>query len=57
MISSRVIGILWVLAGLVVFLLTFGREPRSTPLLVVGVIFVALGAAMIRRSGRGGGPG
>ena len=57
MISSRVIGILWVLAGLVVFLLTFGREPRSTPLLVVGVIFVALGAAMIRRSGRGSGPG
>jgi uncharacterized membrane protein len=55
MISSRVIGILWALAGLVLLLITFGREPRSTPLLVAGVVFVALGAALIRRSSRGGG--
>lgn len=52
MIATRFIGIFWVLAGLAVLLITFGREPRSTPLLVIGVVSVALGAALIRRSTR-----
>lgn len=50
--SSRLVGILWLLAGLVLLWLAYGREPRSTAHLVLGVIFVALGAAIVRRSGR-----
>lgn len=49
---TRLVGVLWVLAGLVLLLAAFRTEPASTPYLVIGVGFVALGAALIRRSKR-----
>lgn len=51
--SLRNLGILWVVAGFVSLFLAYAREPRNTPLLVVGMLLVAIGAAMIRRSIRG----
>jgi uncharacterized membrane protein HdeD (DUF308 family) len=53
-ISIRFIGIVWVLAGLVLLLLAFRGEERDTPFMVIGVVSVALGAALVRRSGRKG---
>lgn len=50
--SLKTIGILWVIAGFISLFLAYGREPHNTPLLVVGMIMVAVGAAMIRRSVR-----
>lgn len=52
-VSLRNLGILWVVAGFVSLFLAYAREPRNTPLLVVGMLLVAIGAAMIRRSIRG----
>lgn len=50
--SSRLIGILWVVAGAVLIVLAFRKEERETSLLVLGVTFVALGGAIVRRSRR-----
>jgi len=50
--SLRTIGILWVVAGFASLFLAYGREPHNNALLVVGMIIVAVGAAMIRRSVR-----
>lgn len=50
--SLRTIGILWVIAGFITLFLANAREPGSTALLILGMILVAVGAAMIRRSVR-----
>lgn len=52
MISIRFIGIFWVLAGLVLLLLAFRGDERDTPFLVMGIVAVAVGAALVRRSSR-----
>lgn len=49
-VSLRNLGILWVVAGFVSLFLAYSREPRNTPLLIVGMLLVAIGAAMIRRA-------
>ena len=49
---KRIIGILWVLAGLVLLSFAYRDEPRDVALLVLGVTAVALGAALVRRSRR-----
>ncbi len=52
LLSLRALGILWVVAGFISLSLAYIRQPMERPLLVLGVIIVAIGAAMIRRSSR-----
>lgn len=52
LLSLRALGILWVVAGFVSLSLAYIRQPTERPLLALGVVIVAVGAAMIRRSGR-----
>lgn len=49
----RVSAALWVLAGLVLLFAAFGGSSRNNAYLALGVVFVALGAAGLRRSGPG----
>lgn len=49
---TRIIGILWVLAGVVLLGVAFREEPRDIAPLVLGVVAVALGAALVRRARR-----
>lgn len=44
------VGTLWVISGFVFLVITFGSSPRNTVHLVLGVLFVAVGAAILRRS-------
>ena len=52
LLSLRALGILWVVAGFISLSLAYIRQPTERPMLVLGVIIVAFGAAMIRRSSR-----
>lgn len=49
---KRLIGILWVLGGLALLIFGFRREPQETVPVLLGAFFVAVGAALIRRSTR-----
>lgn len=50
--SRYVAGTLLVVVGFVFLLLAFGTTPRNTVYLAVGVVFVVLGSANIRRARR-----
>jgi hypothetical protein len=47
---KRLIGLLWVLAGLILLGFAYREEPRDIVPLVLGVIAVAGGAALVRRA-------
>jgi hypothetical protein len=51
--SRSVAGALLVFAGFVFLLLAFNGEPRDNSYLTLGVAFVVVGAAMLRRVRRG----
>ena len=47
---KRIIGILWVIAGVILLGAAFREEPRDLAPLVLGVVAVAVGAALVRRA-------
>ena len=47
---KRIIGLLWVVAGLILLGAAFRVEPRDIAPLVLGVVAVAVGAALVRRA-------
>jgi uncharacterized membrane protein HdeD (DUF308 family) len=47
---KRIIGILWVIAGVILLGAAFREEPRDIAPLVLGVVAVAVGAALVRRA-------
>ena len=47
---KRIIGLLWVVAGLILLGIAFRKQPRDIAPLVLGVVAVALGAALVRRA-------
>lgn len=51
--SPFFIGVLWVLAGLGLIVANSIAEAGSTGALLIGALFVAVGAAIIRGSRRG----
>ena len=47
--SSYVVAALFIIAGFVFMLLAFGGDARNNAYLALGVVFVVLGSARLRR--------
>lgn len=45
----RLAATLWIISGVVLLFLAFGSSPRNNAHLALGVVFITLGSAYLRR--------